>query len=172
MLYLTIRYAVFILRAKISIRGVAVARYYDTIQIMTDEHKNFYAPSPVSMETSDKLFLWIMVLSVVAVIITTAYLFLWRKDYTFVVEAPCDSATELCFYRDCEDYCPPNGLATYRVFEVSAADFSTCSDNSCLRECTSGLLDCSEVFCDVEAGDECSVVGETTTDAELDAEDL
>jgi len=124
------------------------------------------------METSSKIFLWVIFLSVVAVIAATAYRFLWVKDYVFIVEAACDPAVEVCFYRDCDDYCPPNGLEYYRVFEVSAADFSTCSDNSCSRECMSGSIACSEVLCDAEAEDECSVIGETTTDAALDADNL
>ncbi|HRH22526.1 MAG TPA: hypothetical protein PLB51_00840 [Candidatus Paceibacterota bacterium] len=101
------------------------------------------------MEKSDKIFLWIIGLSVVAVILATGYNFLFVQKYNFYVEAPCDPATQTCFERDCSevDACPPNNLSTYRAFYIQAGDFSRCEDNSCLKECTSGTLSCEEIVC-------------------------
>ncbi len=113
-----------------------------------------------TMEASSKALLWAISLSVVAVILSTAYLFLVLKNYDFVVEASCDPAAEEgCFYRDCSTgECPPNELEYYRVFLVSAKDFDSCSDNSCLKECTEGSIRCEEVTCDAEAGDDCTII--------------
>ncbi|HEY4507409.1 MAG TPA: hypothetical protein VJJ47_00910, partial [Candidatus Paceibacterota bacterium] len=57
------------------------------------------------------------------------------------------------YVRDCEDYCPPNGLATYKVWQLSAADFGRCADDSCDAECTSGEIACEAVPCDAEEAD-------------------
>lgn len=111
------------------------------------------------MERSSKLFLWIISLSVVAVVAVTGYKFLIQKDYDLIVEAACDHDSAICFHRDCnETECPPNGLEYYKTFSVAAADFPKCSDNSCVQECASGAVACEEIICDEENGDECAVV--------------
>jgi hypothetical protein len=94
---------------------------------------------------------------VVTAVCATAYIFLVRKDYDFVVEAPCDPAQETCFFRDCSGGdCPPNEFEHYRIFSVSAQDFPTCADNSCKAECTDGTLVCTEIVCGESEEDECS----------------
>jgi hypothetical protein len=72
------------------------------------------------------------------------------KAYDFTVEAPCDETATTCFVRDCEsgDGCPPNGLAEYRVFHLMAADFESCSDDTCLAEITSGQIQAEEEICE------------------------
>jgi hypothetical protein len=112
------------------------------------------------MDKWDKIFLWILVLSVVVVITATAYKFLFVKDYNFVVEAPCDPAVSTCFVRDCSnlDDCPPNGLSDYKVFNVKALDFEKCADNSCLNECLSSQIPCEEIKCGDSEEDSCSTI--------------
>ncbi len=108
------------------------------------------------METSNKIFLWLVALSVVVVILSTAYKFTLQKNYDFVVEASCDPTSEVCFYRDCnEEECPPNGLEYYKTMLVSAADFSKCSDNSCTIQCTENKISCQEVVCGESENDTC-----------------
>jgi hypothetical protein len=110
------------------------------------------------MDKWDKIFLWVIAMLVIVTIASTAYKFLFAKNYDFVVEAPCNTATSTCFTRDCSnpDDCPPNGLSNYRVFNIKAADFEKCSDNSCLNECASGKISCKEIKCGESKDDECS----------------
>lgn len=110
------------------------------------------------MDKWDKIFLWIIALSVVAVITSTAYKFLFLKDYNFIVEAPCDPTKSTCFIRDCSnpDDCPPNGLSVYRQFNVKASDFGKCANNSCLNECLTGKIACAEIKCSESSGDTCA----------------
>lgn len=124
------------------------------------------------MNKPSKIFLALITLSVLLVIIATAYKFLWLKDYNFYVEAVCDPEIEICFYRDCSipDDCPPNGLEHYRAFEVPAGDFSNCSDNSCLAECVSGKIQCNELICDESEGYECSFPTNLYEELELEVE--
>lgn len=125
------------------------------------------------MERSGKVLLWVLFLSILAVISATGYKFLIQKDYDFVVEASCDSNTETCFYRDCSTGdCPPNGLEYYRVFLVNAADFESCSDNSCLKECEAGLFSCQEIMCGESEEDECSIPTAPSEEEIFDTEDI
>jgi len=112
------------------------------------------------MNKWDKIFLLILVLSVLAVATATTYKFLLEKNYNFVVEAPCDSSTNACFIRSCfnSDDCPPNGLENYRIFNVKASDFEKCTNNSCLNECLSGKISCKETKCGNSEEDECSSI--------------
>lgn len=109
------------------------------------------------METSNKIFLWLIALSVVAVILSTAYKFTLQKNYDFIVEASCDPTSEACFYRNCDDEeCPPNGLENYKVFLINAADFQKCSDNSCTIQCSENSISCEEIICGESEEDICS----------------
>lgn len=107
---------------------------------------------------SDRLVLLLIAASVVAAIGATAWLFLAEKQYDFIVEDACDPQAETCYVRDCsiENECPPNGLDSYKVFQIKAADFPLCSYNSCARKCASGIIACIPVPCDPDAGDTCS----------------
>lgn len=104
------------------------------------------------------LFLCAISLIVLASIGITAKEYWYDKEYPVLTEGACDPETETCFYRSCfeeEDYCPPNELEYYRQFVVSAKDFSTCSDNSCLTECVAGRITCEERRCGENEEDEC-----------------
>lgn len=95
-----------------------------------------------------------LIMTVVLVIAISWHKFYYTKNYTFVLEAPCDVSSQTCFIRSCMnegDYCPPNNLQAYRVFRISAADFAKCSDNTCLAECLDGTVQCYEEEC-VEDG--------------------
>ncbi len=107
---------------------------------------------------SDRIFLSIIALSVIAVVGVTAFQFLYQKHFDFFVEASCDPSVQTCFVRDCSnpDDCPENGLEVYQVFSLYESDFEKCSDSSCLKECTSGVLSCKPVLCNEEAGDSCT----------------
>ena len=111
-----------------------------------------------AMKLSGKRFLFVIAALVVAAIAATGYRYLVRGDFPFYVEAPCDPEAMTCFVRDCfdPDSCPPNGLAAYRSFRVSASDFARCGDNSCLNLCASGDGRCVEIACGAESGDHCS----------------
>ena len=103
-------------------------------------------------------FLFILLSAMaLAAIINNFYIFFYQKNYKFIVEALCDSKEQSCFIRHCgEDAeCPPNGLEQYRQFSLNASDFKKCSDDSCLNECTSGVIKCIEISCDESAGDSC-----------------
>ncbi|OHA89530.1 MAG: hypothetical protein A3C70_02675 [Candidatus Zambryskibacteria bacterium RIFCSPHIGHO2_02_FULL_43_14] len=96
---------------------------------------------------------------VLAAIANNFYTFYFQKNYTFTVEASCDQTQQSCFIRDCSDgECPPNELEVYRVFTLKAGDFKKCSDDSCLNECTNGLIKCTEIFCGESKDDVCTVV--------------
>lgn len=83
-----------------------------------------------------------------AVVIALAFSFdryVLREEYSFLVEAPCQSSSD-CYTRDCdEEECPPNELETYRLFAVPARAFDTCEDNSCANVCPG--TDCEELKC-------------------------
>ncbi len=100
---------------------------------------------------------WVLVLSVLIVLGQSMYVNYFEKDYTFYVEAQCDSSIEECYSRSCEneDDCPPNGLAEYRAFELPASQFQYCSDNSCLDICPSEEHACEELLCSDQEDVEC-----------------
>ncbi|OGG50593.1 hypothetical protein A2704_02340 [Candidatus Kaiserbacteria bacterium RIFCSPHIGHO2_01_FULL_54_36b] len=105
-------------------------------------------------ETRHGRLIWVVVfLAIVYIVWFNYHKFVATKNYDFYVEAPCDETLEVCYVRDCEDYCPPNGLATYKVWQLSAADFGRCADDSCDAECTSGEIACEAVPCDAEEAD-------------------
>ena len=102
------------------------------------------------------VILMVMVLGTIASNMRTFYV---QKDYTFTTEAACDQSNSRCFVRDCsDDSCPPNGLEIYREFTLNASDFSKCADNSCLNECTSGSIQCTESNCGDSPDDICSEI--------------
>lgn len=105
-----------------------------------------------------KILLLISGISVALVCLVSYTKYIYAKDYTFLVEASCDPLTQSCYVRDCEDYCPPNELESYTVFAISAADFSSCTDNSCSNVCLNPTTaeKCEEITCDIENGDDCS----------------
>lgn len=117
------------------------------------------------MNMTDRTFLSAVALFFVAAICSTAYIFLIEKEYEFVVEAPCDPAVDTCFHRDCSGgECPPNGLEEYRIFTVNAADFETCADETCLAECTTGSIACTEIACGDSEADVCSATERRSND--------
>ncbi len=101
-----------------------------------------------------------VVLSLLFTYLTAYTKYIFAKDYSIYIEAPCDPETMTCFTRDCDDYCPPNGLSEYRAFNVSASTFHTCTDNSCDNICSNSATanKCSEIICDEAAGDSCTTV--------------
>jgi hypothetical protein len=110
----------------------------------------------MKMDLTNKIFLSVISLSVLVVLCMAAYKFFWLGNYNFIVEAECDPSSKNCFYRDCSlEECPPNGIESYSMFKVSAADFSMCTDDSCLSECVAGTVSCQEISCDETSGDIC-----------------
>ncbi len=101
----------------------------------------------------------IFFLMTLAVIGSNFYKYYYSKNFDYLVEAPCNPASEICFERDCSnpDECPPNGLAVYKQYYVKAYDFSRCSDSSCLRECAEGIISCRDIPCDQDGGDTCII---------------
>ena len=83
--------------------------------------------------------------------------FVVAKDYNFHVEIPCEPMDSNCFVRDCDDYCPPNALESYRVFVMPAQLYSGCTDNTCSNICLTNGTSCTEILCSAETGDSCSL---------------
>ncbi len=101
-----------------------------------------------------------VLLSLVFTYLTAYTKYIFAKDYSFYIETPCDPESMTCFVRDCDDYCPPNGLAIYRSFSIPADVFPVCTSNSCENICLNKATShqCEEIVCDEENGDSCSVV--------------
>lgn len=111
--------------------------------------------------TNDKkrnVFLNVLFGCVLVAIGVSFYNFYFKKNYDFIVETPCDTESEICFYRDCEnnpDICPPNELSYYNQFTIRARDFKYCKDENCKDACKSGEIKCVETMCtgtDIEDG--------------------
>lgn len=104
-----------------------------------------------------KILMLVTLLSVALVFLTAFTKYIYAKDYIFLVESTCDPELHTCFVRDCEDYCPPNALESYRVFSIQAKDFHLCTDNSCSNICTDSSTSamCEELTCEPE-NDDCS----------------
>lgn len=101
----------------------------------------------------------LIILTILMVIFTTWYHFYKTKHFQFIVEAPCDINTHTCYIRSCMeegDYCPPNNLQSYRVFQINASDFEKCTDNFCLDECLEGDIACTEIECQEDTATSCS----------------
>jgi hypothetical protein len=100
----------------------------------------------------------LIALSIVAVLISSAWHYLVEKDYFFLVESDCDPELETCHYRDCsiEDDCPLGELEYYELNRISAYDFSQCSNITCAMECDTGTLECENIPCEESSGDICS----------------
>jgi len=101
----------------------------------------------------------IFVLASVLLVIFSSYTrYLFAKDYFFFVEAPCDEETQTCFFRRCDDYCPPNQLEVYSVYRIKASLYEQCTDNSCENICndSASKSTCELIPCNVDDGVECS----------------
>ncbi len=86
------------------------------------------------------------------------YTYLYTKNYEYVIETPCDPSVDTCFTRDCTivDECPPNGYSNYKQFYVNAADFAKCTTNSCEKECSEKLIECTPIPCGELEDDFCT----------------
>ena len=104
---------------------------------------------------SSKLLIIFIFTLIVLVSLSSYVRYIFAKDYEFHVEMTCDTKTEICNIRDCNDYCPPNGLAEYKVYKIPAIDFTNCIDNSCSNIC-GATNKCLLIKCDTESGDTCS----------------
>ncbi len=109
-------------------------------------------------------FLILISLSCLAVIASAFYFFYYQKNYDFIVEVACDSATETCFQRDCSnpDDCPPNGLSDFKRYSLSAGDFKMCESEDCTNACESGTIKCEQIECTED-----EIMGETCSSLEL-----
>lgn len=97
------------------------------------------------------------------VIIASFARYYYLKEFPIHIEVPCDPASEICFYRDCEleDECPPNGLSNYRQFEISGSAFATCSEiDGCESFCENSGSECTELVCGESEEDVCAEVEE------------
>jgi hypothetical protein len=79
------------------------------------------------------------------------------KEFPVNIEVSCDPSLELCFQRDCEkDECPPNGLSTYRQFELAGHTFAACDTvDGCESFCKNNSGECIETVCGETDGDIC-----------------
>lgn len=111
----------------------------------------------IPKKTSVPVILWILIISVIIVLGQSIYKNYILRDYTFYVEAQCDTSANECYVRSCEveGDCPPNNLETYRAFELPASEFQYCSDNSCLNICPSEEHLCEELLCSDQEDVDC-----------------
>jgi len=97
-------------------------------------------------------FVIFIIVSLVLVYMTAFTKYIWAKDYFFIVETTCDPEVSTCFVRDCEDYCPPNGLEIYSSYLMKAYDFEKCPNGDCYEICTDTTTSnlCEKIECDLE----------------------
>lgn len=97
---------------------------------------------------------WLLVGTVILVIMLSFYKYFFSQNYIFLVESECDPTTQECYSRDCEnEYCPPNNFSTYQIHRVPAAQFSSCTDNTCSNVCDGG--GCLKELCSSQSDIEC-----------------
>jgi hypothetical protein len=115
-------------------------------------------PGLQSELTKTQLLTSFVFISVFLVFLTAYTKFIFAKEYFFYIEAPCDTETQSCFVRDCDEYCPPNGLDTYSAYYLKASDFPSCTTNDCANICLNEITadKCEMIPCDSLAGDSCS----------------
>lgn len=108
--------------------------------------------------TKTQLLTVFVIISVFLVFLTSFVKYVFAKDYLFYIESSCDVTTQVCYVRDCEDYCPPNGISIYSAFYIKASEFPLCTTNSCANICTneSTAYKCESIECDSTNGDACS----------------
>lgn len=118
----------------------------------------------VPLKQSTPWIFWVLIISVLIVLGQSMYKNYIAKDYLFFIEAKCDSATNECYMRICDNGdCPPNNLTSYRVFQLPASQFKNCSDNSCLYICPSAVHSCEEIRCTTQSDISCKGPTATTT---------
>jgi hypothetical protein len=102
-------------------------------------------------------FLFSLFITFIAVIISTAYIFFIKNDYSYLIEASCDPETTTCFYRDCseEDSCYEYQEEIYKNYRIKATEFEKCGGLSCAEQCESGAIVCSEIVCDPAGEEDC-----------------
>lgn len=112
---------------------------------------------PTSSDLFTDMLIGLFVLTFVSAIVFSFFRYYSEKDFDYLVEAACDPATEECFVRDCSalDECPPNQLALYKTYHVTAREFAECGDNSCATTCALGGISCRPVRCSEALGDTC-----------------
>jgi hypothetical protein len=91
-----------------------------------------------------------VVISILFVFLTAYTKYIFAKDYSFYIEGECDPLITTCFVRDCDEYCPPNGLEIYSAYYIDASEFTSCTSNDCASICenleTAHL--CEQIACD------------------------
>lgn len=110
-----------------------------------------------TQSASVKFYIGLIIVLTLVVLFSAYARYLFAKDYYFLVESSCDTSTENCQIRDCNDYCPPNELEEYKTYKIKAIHFDSCEDNTCSNICestaTAGV--CELIPCDDEES-ECS----------------
>lgn len=105
-----------------------------------------------------RLLIFFAFVCVSLVALTSYTKYIYAKDYTFRIESTCNPEEGVCYVRDCDEYCPPNNLAVYTVYNMSASYYDQCENNSCENIChnedTAQL--CIELKCSEENGDVCT----------------
>lgn len=105
---------------------------------------------PNEIENKRNLFAYLLLACVLISIISSFYLFYFKKDYDFFVETRCNPETDVCFFRDCEDspeVCPPNNLSYYNQYTIKASDFKSCLNEDCTDACDNKIIKCIKTEC-------------------------
>jgi hypothetical protein len=103
-------------------------------------------------------FVFVILLCFLVVIFVCFYFFYFKKDFSFIIEVPCDRNTEECLIRDCSYFeCPPNNLSVFKRYSIKANDFESCPDENCEELCITGEIKCGLIACepDLEFGESC-----------------
>ncbi len=110
-------------------------------------------------EVTKTQLLTIFVFISIFLVLCCAYAkYIFAKDYIFYIEGSCNPETQSCFVRNCDEYCPPNGLDTYSAYHIQAREYLKCTSNDCASICENSVTKnvCEQITCDTGAGDSCS----------------
>lgn len=114
-------------------------------------------PDPLEKKISLRgyLFSTFFILSLCIAVIGSLFRFVYLKNFTVIIEHPCNSELDSCFVRDCsQGDCLPNELPEYKKVSIDAYSYDMCySLDGCIDFCNSSKS-CTVTFCTPET-EEC-----------------
>lgn len=121
-----------------------------------------------TMNKSGKIVLVVIILSILVVVGFKYKQFFLDKDFSVIVHASCDPATESCFRIACDGECEESSVifsdgSPYKKIELphSKAPMCITTDMTCLDfSCSADDTDCTTTYCaddTLEEGEECVI---------------
>jgi hypothetical protein len=100
---------------------------------------------------------WVVLAAVLIAILVSFYRYGIVREYTILLEAPCDPTVSECYARDCADpdACPPDHLSDYQVYALPASFLDRCDSNYCLNLCGGQSAECRAIPCSDQDEIEC-----------------